>query len=115
MTPIRAEITGFDRCEAEGHTVRASAPVLAMCRKLVEAGFDPALPLHAYRADVLCLKVSSIGYGAKYTVDESRSPRLVRWKPSPFGGGVAQDRAERGGRSIHAPGPSNEPVSRLAT
>ena len=38
---IRATITGFDRCDAEGHTVRAAAPVLAMCRELLAAGYDP--------------------------------------------------------------------------
>jgi hypothetical protein len=52
-----------------------------MCRKLIEAGYDPDRPLHAYRGDVLCLKVRSIGEGAKLTVDESRPPRLVCWKP----------------------------------
>jgi hypothetical protein len=35
---IRAEIIESDRCDAAGITVRANAPVLAMCRKLVEAG-----------------------------------------------------------------------------
>jgi hypothetical protein len=54
MIPIRAEITGFDRCEAEGHAVRAAAPVLALCRRVVEAGYDPATPLHAYRGGTLC-------------------------------------------------------------
>jgi len=47
MTPIRAEISKSNRCDAEGYTVKTSAPVLAMCRKLVEAGYDPATPLHA--------------------------------------------------------------------
>ena len=37
--PIRAEISKSNQCDAEGHTVKASAPVLAMCRKLVEAGY----------------------------------------------------------------------------
>jgi hypothetical protein len=35
---IRADIVGSDTCHALGCTVRASAPVLALCRKLVEAG-----------------------------------------------------------------------------
>jgi hypothetical protein len=111
--PIRAEISGGDRCKAEGHTVKAAAPVLALCRRLIEAGYDPATPLHAYRGDVLCLKVRSIGYGAKWAVDESRTPRLVRWKPSPFGGGVGQDRAGPSGRYPHAPAASDAP-QRLA-
>jgi hypothetical protein len=62
--PIRAEISESNQCDAQGHTVKTSAPVLAMCRKLVEAGFDPATPLHAYRGGTLCLKVSSICWGA---------------------------------------------------
>ena len=37
--PIRAEISKSNQCDAEGHTVKVSAPVLAMCRKLVEAGY----------------------------------------------------------------------------
>jgi hypothetical protein len=78
---IVAQITGSNRCDAEGLTVTSHVPVLAMCRKLIDAGFDPARPLHAYRGDVLCLTVSSIGWGAKYSVDESPSPHLVRWRP----------------------------------
>jgi hypothetical protein len=82
---IRAEITDKDHshfCTAEGRTVKASAPVLAMCRELIEAGFDPSRPLEAYRGDILCLRVSSIGHGAKLTVEESpNGPVLRRWRP----------------------------------
>jgi hypothetical protein len=42
LNPIRAEIVGSAHCEAEGYVVRAAAPVLAMCRKLAEAGYDPS-------------------------------------------------------------------------
>ena len=81
---IHATITGFDRCDAGDHTVRAAAPVLAMCRKLLAAGHDPARPLHAYRGDTLALKVRSIGEGAKLTVKDNscrdaRLPSLLRW------------------------------------
>ena len=65
---IRAEIIGSDRCHAEGYTVRSSAPGLAICRKLIEAGFDPDLPLRAYRGDVLCLTIRSIGEAARLIV-----------------------------------------------
>jgi hypothetical protein len=53
-----------------------------MCRKLLDAGFDPARPLEAYRGEILCLTVSSIGWGAKHTVAENNreGPYLVRWK-----------------------------------
>ena len=84
--PIRATLIGSDRCEAEGRTVRAYAPALALCRKLLAAGYDPARPLEAYRADTLCLNVRSIGEGAKYAVKDSSAgtPSLRRCQePSP--------------------------------
>jgi len=61
---IRAELIGSDRCFALGMNVRSTAPVLALCRRLVEAGHDPATPLEAWRGDVLCLRIRSIGDGA---------------------------------------------------
>ena len=53
MSDIVAQITGSNRCDAEGLTVTGQAPVLGMCRKLLEAGFDPTRPLKAYRGDML--------------------------------------------------------------
>jgi hypothetical protein len=81
-TPIRATLIGTDRCDAEGHAVRAYAPALAMCRHLVAAGYDPAPPLEAFRGDTLCLKECSIGEGAKYTVKNSSTgtPALRRYQ-----------------------------------
>jgi len=83
MTPIRAIIVGSDRCEAEGISDRASAPVLAICRKLVEAGYDPATPLHAYRGDVLCLKVRTIGEGVNLEIGEAGFHRRHDWCAAP--------------------------------
>jgi hypothetical protein len=61
---ICAELVGSERCTALGITARSTAPVLALCRALIEAGQDPDRPLRAYRGDVLCLRVHSIGKGA---------------------------------------------------
>jgi hypothetical protein len=61
---ITAKLTDDDLCEAEGLTVKAASPVLAICRALVAAGHDPATPLHAYRGDTVALKVRSIGEAA---------------------------------------------------
>jgi hypothetical protein len=66
--PIRAALVGSDHCEAEGISVRAAAPVLALCRKLVTAGHDPERPLHAYRGNALALRVRSIGEGAQLAI-----------------------------------------------
>ena len=35
---IRAELIGSDLCTAAGYVARGTAPILAMCRKLVAAG-----------------------------------------------------------------------------
>jgi hypothetical protein len=80
QAPIRAEIFGDDRCTAEGLTVRAAAPTLAMCRKLIAAGLDPNRPLDAFRAGMLCVRIRSIAEAAQFVVDERRMA-LARWKP----------------------------------
>src|SRR2546430_8285592 len=69
---IQAEMSGSNTCSALGLTVRGHAPVLKLCRALVQAGHDPARPLRAYRGGVLCLSVRSIGEGAKLTVADDR-------------------------------------------
>jgi hypothetical protein len=79
---IRATLVGANRCAALGITAHGSAPVLALCLALVAAGHDPRRPLHAYRGDVLALKVRSIGEGAQLTVEDDRHgrPRFRAWR-----------------------------------
>ena len=90
QTAIRAEI-GSGRCSTLGMTARSTAPVLALCRALVTAGQDPNRPLHAYRGDVLCLRVRSIGEGARLAIEDDRygRPRLRRWRNRPRRYGAA--------------------------
>lgn len=66
---ITATLAGSNTCTAAGMSASGSTPVLDLCRKLIEAGFDHRLPLHAYRRDVLCLTVRSIGEGAALAVN----------------------------------------------
>jgi hypothetical protein len=66
--PILAQIVGDDSCAAEGFTATGHAPILALCRKLIEASFDPRRPLHAYRGTMLCLTVRSLREGAALAV-----------------------------------------------
>jgi hypothetical protein len=66
---IHAELSGSDTACALGITVQARAPVLALCRLLVEAGYDPETPLEAWRSDVLCLRVRSICEGASLEIN----------------------------------------------
>ena len=60
---VRADILEPDRCTAKGCTVRAASPVLAICRKLVEAGVDPA---------VLCAPIAATCWRCR----SARSARL---------------------------------------
>lgn len=66
---IRAEITGSDHCEALGVVAISSSPVLSLCRMLVAAGHDPQLALEAFRGDLLCLSIRSIGAGARLKIN----------------------------------------------
>jgi len=81
QTAIRAEI-GSGRCSTLGMTARSTAPVLALCRALVAGGQDANRPLRAYRGDVFCLRVRSIGQAAQLTVEDDRHGRLRlrRWR-----------------------------------
>jgi len=68
--PLRAELIGSRRCSAVGITATGNAPVLTLCRRLIE---------EAYRGTTLCLRVRSIGEGARLTVHEGDGrPRFVR-------------------------------------
>ncbi len=88
---IRAELAFGDTCTAAGLTATGAAPVLVLCRRLLEAGHDPATRLQAWRGSILCLVVRSIGEAAGLTVEDRPSggkpPRFIRYRPMP-------DRAE---------------------
>lgn len=89
QAPIRAMLVGSGRCETNGIHGTGFAPVLALCRKLIEAGCDPATPMEAWRGDTLALSVRSIGEGARLTVEDDRHgrPRLRRWRDRGYGAG----------------------------
>jgi hypothetical protein len=73
---IIAAVEGSDLCHAAGYTVQDSSPILAMCRLLVQAGFDPQRPLLAFRGAELAMRIKSIEYGAHYAVAENQTARL---------------------------------------
>jgi hypothetical protein len=77
QAPIRVTLIGFDRCEAAGIGVRGYTAVLDLCRELVAAGFDSACPLEAWRGQTLCMRVCSIGEGARLTVADDRHVHLA--------------------------------------
>ena len=89
---IRADLRGSNEATALGIVVRAHAPVLEICRRLIGAGFDPATSLDAWRGDTLALTVHSVGEAAKVEV----SPRGVGFVRRPAVRGGAHV-AENGG------------------
>jgi hypothetical protein len=109
---IHAELTG-NICTALGITARGPAPVLALCRKLIEAGHDPSAPLHAYRGDMIALRVRSIGEGAGLTVEDNRfgTPVFRRWRDRGAGVGSAPPVRRSG---LAHPGRSSDPLRERA-
>jgi hypothetical protein len=106
LSPIHAALTG-NTCTALGITARGAAPVLELCRKLVAAGQDPTTALHAFRGDVLALRVRSIGEGAGLTVEDNRfgTPVFRRWRDRGVGVGSAPPVRRNG--SAHPRRPSD--------
>jgi hypothetical protein len=67
---IIATLSGSDTCTALGLTVQSPSPVLALCRKLIVYGFDPAIPIHVFRGgDTLALIVRAIGEAARLEIN----------------------------------------------
>jgi hypothetical protein len=87
LQPVRADLIGVDICTAAGITATGHAPLLTLCRRLVEAGHDPSTPLEAYRGTTLRLRARSIGAGARLTVREGPDgkPRFATYRPTPDG------------------------------
>jgi hypothetical protein len=92
---LRADLYGDDICECGDITVTASnEPILQMCRRLIDAGFDPDTSLRCYRNNALALNVRAIGEAACLTINSrgngfvrlsaARGGSLVRRRRLPF-------------------------------
>jgi hypothetical protein len=70
---IKAELSSDTIATVIASTIAVSigSPVIALCRRLIDAGYPSSLDLEAYRGDKLCLKVRSIGEAAKLEVSGS--------------------------------------------
>lgn len=107
--PIRAALVGSQHCSALGIAAHSYAPVLNLCKLLVDTGINPATALHVYRGDMLCLIVRSIGTGARLEINAKGTGfigrRAVRTAPPmPLNGSVppATDKMERTRRGLPA-------------
>jgi hypothetical protein len=70
------------RCALTSLNLRAFQHFLITESFLIDAGFDPDRPLDAYRANVLAIRVRSIGAGAALTVEENkRGTKFATFRP----------------------------------
>jgi hypothetical protein len=88
---IRAHLAG-DICTAAGLTAKSPSPVLALCRKLMDAGYDPSASLEVHRGDTLAFRVKSIWRGAQLRMGASPAgtPILKRHETCPAARPVRQ-------------------------
>jgi hypothetical protein len=68
---LKALLTGNDTCSVKGITARGSAPVLVLCRKLLDAGYPPHTTLEVYRGPTPALTIRSIGVAAGLEINSS--------------------------------------------
>jgi hypothetical protein len=58
-----SDLIGVDTAVAAGIAATGHAPLLTLCRRLVEAGHDPSTPPEAYRGTTLCLRRARLAPG----------------------------------------------------
>jgi hypothetical protein len=92
---LRAELSGSTICSAAGHVAIGYAPVFQLCRQLIAAGYDPAMPIEAWRGPTLCLRVRSIGEAAALEINP-RGTGFIGPAPVRTAAPNARDRAEAG-------------------
>lgn len=66
---------------ANGVKITGQTPVLTLCRKLIDAGVDPAEPMTVYRGEIIALRIRSIGEAARLGVTETDGPRFQPYRP----------------------------------
>ena len=75
---LHAELVGDNRCAIADFAATSSTPILALCRILIAAGFDPTMPMECYRGDTLALRIRSIGEAAALEVNAKGTGFIAR-------------------------------------
>jgi hypothetical protein len=75
---LHVELVGNNRCAIAGFTATSSAPVSALCRTLIAAGFDPTTPMECYRNGVLALRIRAIGEAAALEINARGTGFIAR-------------------------------------
>jgi hypothetical protein len=65
---VQAVLSGYDRAAAGSIKVRSTSPVLALCRALIAAGYNPEARLVAYRGSTAALEITKIRAGARLEI-----------------------------------------------
>src|SRR6516225_7862070 len=79
-----------------------------LCRLLIRAGHNPSARLEAYRGSTLCLRVCSIGEGARLTVKEPNGGRAHFAKRTAFPSSPVASRAQEKELRGHGSPPQEE-------
>jgi hypothetical protein len=68
---IKAALSSDSIASIVGSTIACigSSPLLALCRRLIEAGYPSSADLEAYRNETLALRVRSIGEATRLEID----------------------------------------------
>jgi hypothetical protein len=77
LKPVKVYLVGMREAEADGFCASGDTPILSLCRRLIDAGYDPQCPVHVHRGDALAMTISSLGYGARLRVKERNDGRPV--------------------------------------
>jgi hypothetical protein len=90
----RGDLLGSHQASAAGIVATGHAPVLSLCRRLIEAGIDPDRPLRVYRGDTLALTVRSIAEGARLRIKDGPDgrPRFAPYRAGRDGAESCRDR-----------------------
>jgi hypothetical protein len=68
LAVIVATLSGTNAASAEGIHVNCPSPIIALARKLIEVGYDSALPMIVVRNGEIALRITHIGKAARLRV-----------------------------------------------
>jgi hypothetical protein len=78
---IVAKLSGSNTCTALGLTAQSGSPVLLLCRRLIDAGYDPTVAMQVFRGDTPALTVRSIGEAARLEINGDGTGFRARRQP----------------------------------
>jgi hypothetical protein len=87
---IHATLRGDNECEAANIVATGHAPVLILCRRLLQQDVDPDTAMVVYRRGQVALRVRAIGQAANLAVEDNKygTPHFRKARPERCGAGL---------------------------